>query len=562
MKQLFGWMLLLLFMLPAAAQERILNYNIGITIETSGTLDVVEEISVVAEGSAIRRGIYRSFPTRYTDRLGNRFTVDFEVVGVTRNGEPEPWFIEKSRNGVILNLGSDALIAPGVHTYVIHYQTTRQVGFFEEYDELYFNAIGADWSFMIEKAEVQLVLPDNAGVIQSAAYMGFEGATGCDCTQSVTGNRIIFTAQRWLAPGEQFTIAVAWPKGYVVQPTRSEEASHFMKDNLYLLLAILGLIAGLLLYLREWRKVGKDPARGTIIPLFDPPANFTPGASGYLMARKMSQRTYTAMLINAAVKGHLRIEKQKRTYFLERVQGGTGSLSAEEERLLDTLFAGGSKIELHNKNHQVLSRAQEKAGAVLKKLLSPRYFSWNSKHLVKGLLASVTGLVMAAFLSPSAAGMLVTIFLAFIMLMVFIFLMEAPTKEGRAILDALEGFKMYVKVAEKDQLDGQHEPDLTPERFEKLLPYAIALGVENQWGKKFENALSRALDGATQRTYQPLWYAGAGKAMLAPHEFTASIGKSFSSAISSASTPPGKSSGSGGGGFAGGGGGGGGGGGR
>ena len=562
MKQLIGLMSLLLMMLSSGAQERILYYGVGITIEASGTIDVVEEIVVEAAGVDIRRGIFRTFPTRYNDRLGNRFTVDFEVVGVTRNGEPEPWFTENRRNGVVVNTGSDELIGPGIHAYWINYRTTRQIGFFEDFDELYFNAIGGDWSFVIEKAEVNLFLPEGADVVQMAAYMGFSGATGCDCLQTHSGNHIAFKSNRPLMPGEQLTIAVAWPKGFVTPPTRAEETGRFMADNFYLLFAIAGLLAGLLLYLRDWRRVGKDPAKGTIIPLFDPPAGFTPGAAGYLLARKMSQRTYTAMLINTAVNGHLRIEKKKKTYQLEKIPGANGLLSAEENSLLTSLFVNSHVVELHNKNHQILSRAQLQAEKQLKRHLIPRYFSWNSKYLTKGLLASLSGIVLAALTATAPFGVIVAAMLAVLMLVVFLFLMEAPTPAGRAALDELMGFKMYVGVAEKDWLNLQHEPDLTPERFEKLLPFAIALGVENQWGKKFENSLSRALENSQQGSYRPLWYSGVGAAMFVPHEFTASIGKSFASAISSASSPPGSSSGSGGGGFAGGGGGGGGGGGR
>lgn len=125
-------------------------------------------------------------------------------------------------------------------------------------------------------------------------------------------------------------------------------------------------------------------------------------------------------------------------------------------------------------------------------------------------------------------------------------------------MDEAEGFRMYLSVAEKDQLNMMHEPELNIQRFEKLLPYAIALGVENQWGRRFENALRQSMQDTA--TYRPVWYAGSGAATFSPHNFASTMGKSFSSAISSASTAPGSSSGSGGGGSSGGGGGGGGGG--
>ena len=48
------------------------------------------------------------------------------------------------------------------------------------------------------------------------------------------------------------------------------------------------------------------------------------------------------------------------------------------------------------------------------------------------------------------------------------------------------GLKLYLNVVEKDRMNSQGEPEKTPARFEKLLPYAIALGVEKQWAKQFE----------------------------------------------------------------------------
>ena len=141
-------------------------------------------------------------------------------------------------------------------------------------------------------------------------------------------------------------------------------------------------------------------------------------------------------------------------------------------------------------------------------------------------------------------------------------LLKQPTREGRKAMDAIEGLRMYLGTAEADLLEAAHRPANTPELFEKFLPYAMALDVENAWAEKFEGVLSRA--AATADGYQPGWYHGAAWGALSASSFTSSLGSSFSSALSSASTPPGSSSGSssgsGGGGSSGGGGGGGGGG--
>ena len=63
--------------------------------------------------------------------------------------------------------------------------------------------------------------------------------------------------------------------------------------------------------------------------------------------------------------------------------------------------------------------------------------------------------------------------------------MKAPTLAGRKILDQIEGFKLYLSVAEKDRLNLANPPELTPALFEQFLPYALALGVEQKWSEQF-----------------------------------------------------------------------------
>ena len=141
---------------------------------------------------------------------------------------------------------------------------------------------------------------------------------------------------------------------------------------------------------------------------------------------------------------------------------------------------------------------------------------------------------------------------------VFVFLLKAPTRRGRALMDKLAGFELYLAVAEKDDLEIRHPPELTPELFERYLPFAIALGVENEWAEQFAAVLSR-LGREERDAYSPRWYHGDFNAHSLD-SFVSDVGSSFSTAIASAATPPGSSSGGGGGGFSGGGGGGGGGG--
>ena len=139
----------------------------------------------------------------------------------------------------------------------------------------------------------------------------------------------------------------------------------------------------------------------------------------------------------------------------------------------------------------------------------------------------------------------------------FFQLLKKPTIRGREVMDQIEGFRMYLATAEQDRLEAATPPERTPKLFEKFLPFALALGVENQWAEKFEDVLSAA---AAAGEYKPGWYRGGTFTTLGAAAFAGSLGSSLTSSISSSSVAPGSSSGSGGGGSSGGGGGGGGGG--
>lgn len=121
------------------------------------------------------------------------------------------------------------------------YKTTQQIGFFKNYDELYFNAIGGDWLFPIEEASVSIELPYGANVVQMDAFTGFAGSTICDCDISTNNNLVKITTTRVLMPKEQLTFAVAWPKGLVKEPSTASKLWTFFKDNFHVLFVLLGL---------------------------------------------------------------------------------------------------------------------------------------------------------------------------------------------------------------------------------------------------------------------------------------------------------------------------------
>jgi uncharacterized membrane protein YgcG len=552
------------FQPPALADERILDYRSDINIHEDGQLTVTETIRVRAEGRNIQRGIYRDFPTHYKDRFGNHVNVRFDPVSVRRNGNSEAWHAESRPNGIRVYAGSaNRILDPGIHEYELVFLTDRQLGFFDDHDELYFNVIGNGWIFPIDRAEATITLPfrSDASQLVLDTYTGAYGSKETSATAEVLGeNRIRFQMTRPLTAREGMTVAVAWPKGLIAEPTWGQRISWFLGDNGAALILLLGLLAPLAWYYWAWNRVGRDPLKGVIIPRFKPPQGLSPAACRYVKDMTFNRYAFTAAIISLAVKGQLTIDEDDEEFTLERVPDtAEAQLSKGEQALLDTLLPlPSSSIAMDNENYKEFQAARKALKKELKKEYLGRLFHLNSIYQAPPVLMSVGAAIIAWFFDGGPAVWVSYLFLTMGLHGMFTFLMRAPTPAGRMVMDEIDGLEMYLDTAEQDRLDRMRSLELTPEVFEAFLPFAYALGVENNWCQRFAHEMPEEV--RRQAGYHPRWYKGDYRGVNTLDHLGDNFSSSFSSAISSASSPPGSSSGSGGGGFSGGGGGGGGGG--
>jgi uncharacterized membrane protein YgcG len=625
----------LTFLLSPAADaqqtERILRFKSHIRIQTDGSMTVTETITVNAAGQQIKRGIYRDFPTRYKDRFGNTVRVGFEVISVFRNGRPEAFHLKKTANGIRVYMGrKNQRVGTGNHAYTLVYRTDRQLGYFDEFDELYWNVTGNGWSFPIEQVQAVVEPPPDAEVLEVSAYTGPEGARGQDFTvnRDDPGN-IHFVTTRTLRPREGLTIAVSWPKGFVPTPGFTDKVGYFLSANPTTISGVLGMIILMAYYLSIWFKIGRDPAKGPIIPLFSPPKGFTPAAVRFVTRMGFDHKSFASAVVNMAVKGFLNIQENDDEFTLSKTGTSESLLSRGEKRIAKNLFQRADRIKLETANHGKIGKAMDSFKKSLKIDFEKLYFQRNSKWLIPGVVISLLTLVYMVLTAPEMGGAvfmlvwlsiwtgaclalvwttfnawktafssdtpggfkkkagplgttlftlpfvgfefvgmwafssmaspmaLVVLFLIIAINFIFYHLMKAPTIYGRRIMDEIQGFKLYLSVAEKQGLDMRNPPEKTPQLFEKFLPFALALDVENQWSEQFAHVLARA---GRSSDYSPSWYSGGNWHRLGASGMANSLGSSFSSAISSSASPPGSSSGGGGGGSSGGGGGGGGGG--
>ncbi len=119
-------------------------------------------------------------------------------------------------------------------------------------------------------------------------------------------------------------------------------------------------------------------------------------------------------------------------------------------------------------------------------------------YVLAGILFTAAPFVLAQVLGWGSMfdspGLLIAAgILALIIVFLFARIMTAKSLKGVRTKVEILGFQEFINRVDADRL--QRMP---PDTFEKFLPYAMALGIENRWAKAFQ--------GITQN--QPTWYVG------------------------------------------------------
>ncbi|MFV0604306.1 MAG: DUF2207 family protein [Niabella sp.] len=627
----FVFLLLLSHQFTVAQQEEILFYHADIQIDSTTDITVSETIKVYAAGNLIQRGIFRTLPT--SRNINNTTeTVRYKIIEVTKNGSPEKYHTKNTSGNFTIYIGDkDVYLSPGEYTYQIQYKASNQIGFFTNYDELYWNVTGNEWDFGIKEASATIFLPNKASVIQQSCYTGAYGSAQQDCIYSnnLKKNTVSWKTEN-LAAGEGMTVAVGFTKGVIAQPP---PPGFFDKYGLGIMLSfIFTFLCGY--FFVSWKKYGIDPPKPTVYPQFNIPEDLSPASVGIINKESYRNNFLTASIVSLAVKGYLHIEQvetkslgifKNTSFIIKKLKEADNSLPTEERKFFEQLFINKDKVVLDGKYDSKLKTAVSKykqainskhrtlinKGNNSKRLVIPaliiigvfllaqcyiwyklsfdfviifftlffliggiimffivtyllgryKWFGW-----VFGIMSIIVILVFLGFLFISkttgikanlhaTAGFFI---FSFIAICIYQYLIKRPSERKLQTQSLINGFKMYLGTAEEKQLQHFNPPPMTPEVFEKLLPYAMVLGVDKIWGAKFQNILSSSI--TDNHSYSSTWYTGQS---FSPIYMGNKLNASLTNSLTSGSTPPSSSSsgsGSGGGGFSGGGGGGGGGG--
>ena len=509
------------------------DYLLSRDAEGHAHLQVVETIVAVYPDIDQNRGFYRDIP-EYRHGVQLHTAVDSVV---DEFGQPVPYTTEYYQDFFSVGLGDDTFVH-GRQTYVITYSQVDVVGSFastdtgETVDEFYWDVNGTGWTQPFGRVSMTLrvdpsIAPALTGAAQCYVLVG-------ECDEPITaapdvGGAVGFTAaSNDLVPNESLTFAIGFTEGtftpgdeVVPPPTSEEDCSDCYED--YPEPSFLDTAAPFALggagTLISWIARGTQAANRSrrtgpsdiIIPQYTPPKDLNVMVAAYIAGA--SDRAFAAQIVSLAVRGNVRL--------LDHPADSTAPFEVEllnadgvdelEGKLLRAIFGQdlptGRRIPLGSTNTSLGSKLADVYRSVDKQLrvgglqgTARPTVLWTVLFTLSVLVAIAAGFWALSALANGYGFELAVIAagVAFVTATTTYnkrSTVATLTARGREQNDYLLGMRDYMQLAEEDRIrvlqspEGAERVDVDDQTqlvklYERLLPYAVIFGIEEDWAKE------------------------------------------------------------------------------
>ena len=557
--------ILLTLVSPASARSwRVADFRDTIGVAKDGSIIVTERISLVFVGEW--HGIHRTIPVEYPGPRGTNYSLFLQVTAVTDGSGNKLKYESHTSNGYrdLKIYIPDAVDTS--KTVQIEYAVPNATRFFDNYDEFYWNVTGNDWPVPIDHASAFVNFPDSAsGSLRAQAFTGAYGSTQHEATAEVHGSDVAFETTNPLPMRGGLTIDVYIPKEILSAPGAFTRLGWFLGSNP---VVFLPFVTFGVMFMLWWYK-GRDPDPGlSVAPMYEPPKDISPAEAGTLIDDTIHPRDITSTLIDLAVRGYIKIEEtvdkgilfhhKDYLFHLLKPREQWTDLAPHERVMLENVFAGGGTetrlSSLKNHFYTAIPVIRDDIMSALRRkgmyLLDPESANGYSLFALVVILAPFAAAQFTGYKDFfQSVGLLIgALLVSAVIWWLFARQMTAKTMKGGRTRVAVLGFQEFIRRVDQDRLKR-----MPPDTFEKYLPYAMALGLENIWAQKFAGLIQNP----------PQWYASPNGMMFNPilfsntmHTMSNDMHQVFVSAPRASSSGSGWSGGGGfsGGGFGGGGG--------
>ena len=442
---------------------RIEKFDAEIVVSPNGSIDVTENIQVHFIGGPWH-GLYRTIPVEYVTPQGFDYALFLDVKSITDSDGRKLKF-DASRERHYRKL---KIYVPNAdnstQTISIEYTVSDALRFFEDHDELYWNVTGDEWDVPIQSAGARIVLPEGTTNIRANPFTGGYRSTAHDADVQVAGNGVEVHTREALRYHEGLTIAVAFDKGFVHEPTSFDKASLFFRSNWPLGLPFAAFV--IMFYL--WWTRGRDPRLRPISAQYEPPDQLTPGEAGTLVDNSADMRDITSSIVDLAVRGYLVIEEHQKdrmlglvhdkdyNFVLKKGRSEWAQLKPHEQVLLNGFFSSGTvgdTVSMSSLENHFYKNLPDIKSRIFESLVTHGYYrrrpdsvraTYIGAGVVVGVISIWGGVAIASSMGMAPLTFIIAGVLTAGVICAFGWFMPAHTEQGARALEGVLGFEDFL----------------------------------------------------------------------------------------------------------------------
>jgi uncharacterized membrane protein len=530
----------------AVAQTKIYymnRYDSAITVNKDGSLDIQEMLVYVFQNGTFRRGL-RTWDTSKLDSITgiqvaenkNGAWVDYQETSFdpddSTTGVTGTYGVEDNGNGTIRLRWIFGSTSNATRTFRLTYHVNGAIRVYSDHDEFDWYAVPPDWGAPVLASRVPVTFPQGSDTTK------WKTATApASAEVSKQGNIIIYTANGALnagfevgaqiPPGVLNATKPAWQNSVDAQENYDTHVRPLVDISLFLL-GIVVLVLGILWLVMRWYSKGRDkPVKLVADYLTDPPSNLPPGLVGTLLDESADVRDVIATVVDMGRKGNLTIaETQQGGIFggkdFQYTKTGDRTAYPYEQAVMDAVFQSGDQVSLTDLKNQFYTRLPGIYSSMYKQLVDLKYFPEDPS----GVRARNVGMGVGIIILGAIVGVLWFLFgstVSYMFLVPAIALgaiglvaigmagaMPRKTDFGSEEAEKWRAFKRYLQ-----QIKQYTNVQAAADKFQQYLPYAVAMGVDQEFTRQFESVPAA----------MPAWYVPYGYVPYIPYATAGSAGQ-------------------------------------
>lgn len=465
-----------------SSEYDIESYDVVLDVDKDNKVDVTENIKINIPSNSYN-GIYKSFSLwqNYYNSDMKRTKKKVQISNLRAIGEK--FVLKKTKNSIGMRIGSSRTnIDEGLHTYTIKYRYNMGKDENKGFDEFVFNIFENYKNTKINNLTVTINMPfsfdenqikfmkENEDISQVVSYIVE------DKTVKISINNYELK--------DAFTINMKLKDGYFTSSTNNYGVVSFIACISIIIIAIVSA--------SWWKKYGKDNKKRVQTVEFYAPDSLDSAQIGYIYGERSIKKLTASLIISLASKGYIKIEDigNKKYKIIDTKKDNLKELSITEQIVYNELFVNEKEsiISQNSAFVKVFSKIQKCLKEVTDKKINDKASSKLADKVYILLIVSIIiwmiSFVIINDLNPKYHILYLISFIAIFITGLFTIIMERKTDYGEIIYAKVLGFKNYLNVSQKDELDTMVEKN--PNYFYDILPYAYVLGVSDKWIKNFE----------------------------------------------------------------------------